>query len=225
MRNLILEVPRNFRQADRYGPQTRVAKTCNGRCWGTFPGGIISSRSHPGIATETGDRSWPRASRPARTVPHPQRRDCSTVTSTVPEAARTMRGEGGWVPWSTHPLILWVAVEPNGAVVLKVSGELDAVTAPQLSAELAARNSSHGLVIDLSELTFVDSSGVHVLAHTCAEQGTRVVCRTASSAASWTSCHSARSVPFMPTSKKRSLPNGCRRLCLSVPPSCTLGST
>ncbi len=60
--------------------------------------------------------------------------------------------------------------------MLKVSGELDAVTAPQLSAELAARNSSRGLVIDLSELTFVDSSGIHVLARACAENGMRVVC-------------------------------------------------
>jgi anti-anti-sigma factor len=60
--------------------------------------------------------------------------------------------------------------------VLKVRGELDAVTAPQLSAELDARNSSRGLVIDLSELTFVDSSGIHVLADACAEHGTRVVC-------------------------------------------------
>jgi anti-anti-sigma factor len=61
-------------------------------------------------------------------------------------------------------------------VVLKVSGELDAVTAPKLSAELAAKSSSRGLVIDLSGLTFVDSSGIHVLARTCAEHGTPVVC-------------------------------------------------
>jgi hypothetical protein len=50
-----------------------------------------------------------------------------------------------------------VAGQPNVArVVLRVSGGLDAVTAPQLSAELDARNSSRGLVIGLSELTFVD---------------------------------------------------------------------
>ena len=70
-----------------------------------------------------------------------------------------------------------VAVEPKGAhVVVKVRGELDAVTARQLSVELAARDNSRDLVIDLSELTFVDSSGVHVLAHACAENGTRLVC-------------------------------------------------
>jgi anti-anti-sigma factor len=70
-----------------------------------------------------------------------------------------------------------ISREPKGAhVVVKVRGELDAVTARQLSAELAARDNSRDLVIDLSELTFVDSSGVHVLTHACAENETRVVC-------------------------------------------------
>ena len=52
---------------------------------------------------------------------------------------------------------------PGGAVVLRVSGELDLASAPRLEEALAAV-SADPTVIDLSECTFLDSSGVRVLA-------------------------------------------------------------
>ncbi len=52
---------------------------------------------------------------------------------------------------------------PGGAVVLRVSGELDLASAPRLEEALAAV-SADPTVIDLSQCTFLDSSGVRVLA-------------------------------------------------------------
>lgn len=52
---------------------------------------------------------------------------------------------------------------PGGAVVLRVSGELDLATVPRLE-EVLATVSADPTVIDLSECTFLDSSGVRVLA-------------------------------------------------------------
>jgi anti-anti-sigma factor len=71
-----------------------------------------------------------------------------------------------------------VAVHPNGAcTVLKLSGELDAFTAPQLSAGLAAGSGTgHPIVIDLSELTFIDSGGIRALATECADHRVALVC-------------------------------------------------
>jgi anti-anti-sigma factor len=71
-----------------------------------------------------------------------------------------------------------VAVHPDGAcTVLKLSGELDAFTAPRLSAGFAAgSDTGHPIVIDLSELTFIDSGGIHALAVECADQRVALVC-------------------------------------------------
>jgi anti-anti-sigma factor len=71
-----------------------------------------------------------------------------------------------------------VAVHPNGAcTVLKLSGELDAFAAPQLSAGLAAgTDTGCPIVIDLSELTFIDSSGIRALANECADHRVALVC-------------------------------------------------
>lgn len=49
--------------------------------------------------------------------------------------------------------------------VVAVSGELDIATVPQLRAAIDAEPGS--LMIDLSATTFIDSSGLHVLFHTC----------------------------------------------------------
>lgn len=52
----------------------------------------------------------------------------------------------------------------DGAVVLGLSGELDLAGAPELDAALAAaREAGGGLTLDLSELEFIDSSGLGVL--------------------------------------------------------------
>jgi anti-sigma B factor antagonist len=52
--------------------------------------------------------------------------------------------------------------------VVSVSGELDAHVAPQLQAELDPITAKHGasVVIDLSEVGFIDSSGLGVLVAT-----------------------------------------------------------
>jgi anti-anti-sigma factor len=71
-----------------------------------------------------------------------------------------------------------VAVHPNGAcTVLKLSGELDAFTAPRLSAGLAAgSDTGRPIVIDLSDLTFIDSGGIRALASECADHRVALVC-------------------------------------------------
>jgi anti-sigma B factor antagonist len=52
---------------------------------------------------------------------------------------------------------------PGGAVVLRVSGELDLASVPRLE-EALATVSADPTVIDLSECTFLDSSAVRMLA-------------------------------------------------------------
>jgi anti-sigma B factor antagonist len=52
----------------------------------------------------------------------------------------------------------------GATIALSVAGELDAVTAPQLQAAiLVAMTDFSRLVIDLSELTFIDTIGLSVL--------------------------------------------------------------
>lgn len=49
-------------------------------------------------------------------------------------------------------------------IALSVAGELDAVTAPQLQAAILAANTDCSrLVVNLSELTFIDSIGLGIL--------------------------------------------------------------
>jgi anti-sigma B factor antagonist len=54
---------------------------------------------------------------------------------------------------------------PGGAVVVKARGELDLSTAPELQAALADARADGGadLVLDFSELDFIDSTGVHIV--------------------------------------------------------------
>jgi anti-sigma B factor antagonist len=48
--------------------------------------------------------------------------------------------------------------------MLKLAGELDLATVPDLKAALAARNGvTEAATLDLSELTFIDSSGIHAI--------------------------------------------------------------
>jgi anti-sigma B factor antagonist len=62
---------------------------------------------------------------------------------------------------------------PGGAPGVAVSGELDIATAPALEAALedAIRDSAGALVLDVTELEFVDSSGLSVLLRTRALLG------------------------------------------------------
>jgi anti-sigma B factor antagonist len=57
------------------------------------------------------------------------------------------------------------ATKIGGASAIAVSGELDVETAPQLGeeVELAVWNTVGAFVLDLSGVTFLDSSGLHAL--------------------------------------------------------------
>ena len=62
-------------------------------------------------------------------------------------------------PWRCH-----VARDADGATRIALAGELDMAVAPKLEAELVrAQRESASVIVDLGELAFVDSSGVHVL--------------------------------------------------------------
>jgi anti-anti-sigma factor len=71
-----------------------------------------------------------------------------------------------------------VAAQTDDAcIVLKLTGELDAFAAPLLSAELAAGGDlGWSTVIDLSDLTFIDSGGIHALIDGCAGRSVALVC-------------------------------------------------
>ena len=53
----------------------------------------------------------------------------------------------------------------NGQAIVRVQGEVDLYTAPQLweALDIAIAGAPHELVIDLSEVTFLDSSGLSML--------------------------------------------------------------
>ena len=55
--------------------------------------------------------------------------------------------------------------DPSGVPLVCVAGELDLATAPQLSgaAKVALEGAPERIVFDLSELRFMDSSGLRVL--------------------------------------------------------------
>jgi anti-sigma B factor antagonist len=55
----------------------------------------------------------------------------------------------------------------DGVVFVSVQGELDLSTAPQLRAQLftAIREGASGLIVDLDECPFIDSTGLGVLCH------------------------------------------------------------
>ena len=51
----------------------------------------------------------------------------------------------------------------EGLTRLAVAGELDLATVPELEAALPAPAPGETLVVDLRELAFIDSAGIHVL--------------------------------------------------------------
>jgi len=70
-------------------------------------------------------------------------------------------GEGGWVVFKVY-------AEPvrDGAVVVRVSGEVDLTVSAQLERVLLAAPATRdvsSVVVDLEDLWFLDSSGVHAL--------------------------------------------------------------
>jgi len=63
----------------------------------------------------------------------------------------------------------------EGAARVQVSGELDIVTSPQFRQTMGeAHRAAHDVVLDLRELRFIDSSGIHVILDTardCRQDG------------------------------------------------------
>ena len=57
------------------------------------------------------------------------------------------------------------ATDAGTVIVLRVGGEVDVATAEELGSAVhsAASDGAHGCVLDLSDVTFMDSSGLRVL--------------------------------------------------------------
>jgi anti-sigma B factor antagonist len=72
---------------------------------------------------------------------------------------------GGENPQSTSPGLTVTAQLQDGVFVLAVAGELDMLTAPRLSQTLeeALADEPRLLVVDLSDVTFLDSAGLAAL--------------------------------------------------------------
>ena len=78
----------------------------------------------------------------------------------------------------TYPPFEVTVQRDDAAATLMVSGELDLSTVPQLSTIVAEHGDARLLVLDLNELTFIDSTGVRVLIEAdraCARSGSRLV--------------------------------------------------
>ena len=78
----------------------------------------------------------------------------------------------------TYPPFEVTVQRDDGVATTVVSGELDLATAPSLSAAVAAHGDARLLVLDLTAVTFLDSTGVRVLIEAdraCAGSGSRLV--------------------------------------------------
>jgi anti-anti-sigma factor len=64
---------------------------------------------------------------------------------------------------AVEPIFTAELVRDGGPPRLALAGELDLATVPVLEQAIPALGSGDALVIDLRELEFIDSSGVHVL--------------------------------------------------------------
>lgn len=64
----------------------------------------------------------------------------------------------------SQPFAIRIAAAPDGSVRVKVTGELDLSTSPELDAALR-REIGEGkrVVLDLSEIAFIDSTGLNAL--------------------------------------------------------------
>ena len=80
----------------------------------------------------------------------------STVTSNEPAVARART--------ASAPLTVDSAQQGNACIV-KLRGELDLATAPPAEAEILAAlmNGHRQVVVDMGELTFIDSTGISTL--------------------------------------------------------------
>jgi anti-sigma B factor antagonist len=61
------------------------------------------------------------------------------------------------------------------ALLLRVHGELDLLTAPELTAAMQSHNGAR-VIVDLSECSFIDSGGLHVLLDNVTTASTTIVC-------------------------------------------------
>jgi anti-sigma B factor antagonist len=78
----------------------------------------------------------------------------------------------------TYPPFEVTAQRDDAVATIVVSGELDLATVPQLSAAIAEHDDAGLLVLDLTAVTFMDSTGVRVLIHadrSCTRAGSRLV--------------------------------------------------
>jgi anti-anti-sigma factor len=74
----------------------------------------------------------------------------------------------------TRPSPLLVEICPDGSILLQ--GELDMATAKQVEDAIAeVMRPGRPVVIDMAQVSFIDSSGVRVLARTYQQTGERVV--------------------------------------------------
>jgi anti-sigma B factor antagonist len=69
------------------------------------------------------------------------------------------------LPHADANLAVTTQADPAGPYLITVSGELDYHTGPQLRACLDDAPCQEGLVLDLSGITYCDSTGVSVLVH------------------------------------------------------------
>ena len=69
------------------------------------------------------------------------------------------------MPHADANLAVTTQTDPAGPYLITVSGELDYHTGPQLRACLNDAPCQGGLVLDLSGITYCDSTGVSILVH------------------------------------------------------------
>jgi anti-sigma B factor antagonist len=77
----------------------------------------------------------------------------------------------------TYPPFEVTVQRDNAVATVMVSGEVDLATVPRLSAAVAQHHDAQLLVLDLTAVTFIDSTGVRVLIETdrsCAGSGSRL---------------------------------------------------
>src|SRR5271166_1069161 len=72
---------------------------------------------------------------------------------------------GDGVPYADANLAVTMQADGPGPCLITVSGELDYHTGPQLRVCLDEAPCKSGLVLDLSGITYCDSTGVSVLVH------------------------------------------------------------
>ena len=97
--------------------------------------------------------------------------------STVPHVAIQIATEPALSPLRTESMdapLRIDTIEHEGSLLLVVAGELDIVTTPLLDEALARARATDAasILVDLSAVSFIDSTGLHVLIrHACAGEG------------------------------------------------------